>query len=388
MDCDIAVVGGGMVGAAVALGFARAGFSVAVIEPHQPRPFEPGSAPDLRISAISAASVKVLKSLEVWSDVLRMRCVPYRGLETWEWPESLVSFRAEELGLSELGFMLENDVLQLALWQHLQTAPGVRLHAPAQLEQLSPAQEGWQITLQGGEAFCARLVVGADGANSRVRQWAGIGLSGWEYRQSCMLVTVQTQEAPQDVTWQQFTPHGPRAFLPLWDNWASLVWYDEPQRIRQLAAMPAPALTQEIRKTFPSRVGGVTAVAAGSFPLVRRHADCYVRDGLALVGDAAHTINPLAGQGVNLGYRDAEALLAIVTEARNQGEAWYSEEILRRYQHRRRPDNLMMQAGMDLFYGTFSNNLPPLRLLRNVGLMAAQRAGVLKKQALKYALGV
>lgn len=385
---DVVVIGGGMVGAAAALGLAQAGFTVTVVENRKPRPFDASQPPDLRISAISASSVALLESIGVWKTLRHMRSAAYRGLETWEWEASRVSFSAQELGIPELGYMLENEVLQLALWQHLEQMPNISLMVPAELKTIAQSQDVWNVELSDGREIETKLVLGADGANSLVRAQAGIGVRGWQYRQSCMLITVQTQEDPLDVTWQQFTPQGPRAFLPLWDNWASLVWYDSPARIRQLMALPMSQLTQEITQTFPARLGDVTAVAAGSFPLVRRHANRYVQSGLALLGDAAHTINPLAGQGVNLGYRDVDALLDVVINARQQGEIWYSEEILKRYQHRRRPDNLLMQAGMDLFYSAFSNELKPLQLVRNLGLMAAERSGELKKRALKYALGL
>jgi 2-octaprenyl-3-methyl-6-methoxy-1,4-benzoquinol hydroxylase len=152
--------------------------------------------------------------------------------------------------------------------------------------------------------------------------------------------------------------------------------------------MPPAQLEREIAEAFPARLGAVKVHAAGSFPLARRHAQRYVLPGLVLLGDAAHTINPLAGQGVNLGYRDVEALLAVLSEAREQGEDWSTEAVLMRYQRRRRTDNLLMQSGMDLFYTAFSNNLAPLSVARNIALMAAQRAGKLKEHALKYALGL
>ena len=166
------------------------------------------------------------------------------------------------------------------------------------------------------------------------------------------------------------------------------MWYDSPARIRQLQALNMPQLQTEIAKHFPSRLGKVMPVAAGAFPLTRRHALQYVQPGLALVGDAAHTIHPLAGQGVNLGFRDVDALIDVLVNARSYGESWASQPVLKRYQNRRMTDNFLMQSGMDLFYAGFSNNLQPLRIMRNLGLMAAERAGVLKRQALKYALGL
>lgn len=388
LHADVAVVGGGMVGAALALGLAQNGFTVAVLEKNAPPAFDPSSQPDVRISAISASSVSLLRSLGVWDAVLAMRAHPWRRLETWEWQNAHVVFDASELKLPNLGYMVENNVLQLALWQALEAHPQVTLHHGTSLESMHQQDEGQLLHLADASDIHAKLVVGADGAMSQVRQLAGIGIHGWQYPQSCMLITVKSENDPGDSTWQQFSPTGPRAFLPLFDHWASLVWYDTPARIRQLQSLPMPQLKREVAAHFPARLGDVTPVASGAFPLTRRHAQQYVQPGLVLVGDAAHTIHPLAGQGVNLGYRDVDALLDVLANARSVGENWASLPVLQRYQARRRVDNLLMQSGMDLFYAGFSNDLAPLRVLRNVGLMAAQRAGVLKRQALKYALGV
>ncbi|ARJ40763.1 2-octaprenyl-3-methyl-6-methoxy-1,4-benzoquinol hydroxylase [Pantoea alhagi] len=384
---DVVVVGGGMVGAALASGLAQQGFQVAVLERDVPAAFDPDAPPDIRISAIGCASVDLLKQLEVWPAVQQMRCAPYRKLETWEWQTARVQFDAASLGLPELGYMVENSVLQLALWQRLQQQP-VSLFAPAKLSALQQHNGGWQLVLEDGQTLTARLVIGADGANSQVRQLTGIGIQGWNYSQSCMLISVELDHAAGDTTWQHFTPEGPHALLPLFDRWASLVWYDSPARIRQLQTLSPEQLQKEVERCFPSRLGRFRVQQAASFPLVRRHANRYVQPGLALVGDAAHTINPLAGQGVNLGYRDVDALIEVLTTARNQAEEWSSERVLLRYQRQRQKDNLLMQSGMDLFYFAFSNRLPPLRVLRNVGLMAAEHAGVLKRQALRYALGL
>ena len=385
---EIAIVGGGMVGGALALGLAQHGFRVTVIEHAAPVPFVADSQPDIRISAISSASASLLKGLGVWDAVQGMRTHPYRRLETWEWENAHVVFDAAELKLPLLGYMVENNVLQQALWQAMEAHPNVTLCVPASLISLHQHNDRHELELTGGEKITAKLVIGADGANSQVRQMAGIGIHAWQYAQSCMLITVQCENSPGDSTWQQFTPDGPRAFLPLFDNWASLVWYDSPARIRQLQSLDMAQLQAEIAQYFPSRLGDVTPVAAGAFPLIRRHALQYVQPGLALVGDAAHTIHPLAGQGVNLGYRDVDVLIDVLVNARSYGEQWASQRVLKRYQTRRMTDNFIMQSGMDLFYAGFSNNLQPLRIMRNLGLMAAERACVLKRQALKYALGL
>lgn len=363
---DAVIIGGGMVGAAVALGLARADWKVAVVENKTPPAFIADSMPDLRISAIGYKSVELLKRLGAWSDIKAMRAVPYRRLETWEWPESKVAFSAESLGLSELGYMLENNVLQLGLWRQFERYSSLDVLCPAQLTAMEKTEQGWRIELNNGQSIDASLVIGADGAESQVRKLAGIGISGWQYRQSCMLISVKTGQPQQDITWQQFYPSGPRAFLPLFDSWASLVWYDSPARIRQLQSLSPAELNLDVKQNFPERLGDVDVISAASFPLIRRHAQRYVKPGLVLLGDAAHTINPLAGQGVNLGYRDAEALLKILIDARNKKQDWTSERVLNCYQLQRYPDNLLMQSGMDIFYAAFSNDLAPVKLARNL----------------------
>lgn len=386
---DAVIVGGGMVGAAAALGLAKQGLQVALIENEASAGFDPSAPADLRISAIGCASARFLQKLGAWGSVEKMRSVPYRRLETWEVDGSEVKFDAQSLGLPELGFMVENRVLQLALWQQFDALTNLTRFCPAKLRHLLQHDDKtWSLQLTTGDLLRTKLVIAADGANSLVRQLAGIGVDGWEYRQHCMLINVETETPDQDVTWQQFFPSGPRAFLPLFGNQASLVWYDSPQRIRYLKTLNMQQLTTEVMQAFPARLGTVKALSAGAFPLVRRHAQRYVLPGLALVGDAAHTINPLAGQGVNLGYRDVEALLSVLEKARDHDEAWSSEKVLLRYQRQRRLDNLLMQSGMDLFYTAFSNDLPPVKALRNLALMTAQRAGALKTKALKYALGI
>ncbi|MCW0320944.1 3-demethoxyubiquinol 3-hydroxylase [Pantoea dispersa] len=384
---DVVVVGGGMVGAALACGLAQQQFRVAVIERAEPAAFDASLAPDIRISAIGASSVALLRQLNVWPRVQAMRSAPYRKLETWEWQSAHVTFDAAALGIPELGYMVENSVLQRALWEQMQQ-DGVTLLCPASLQALQAHSGGWQLQLDDGSTLDSQLVVGADGANSRVRQLAGIGVRGWNYAQSCMLISVECEHEAGDATWQQFTPDGPRAFLPLFDRHASLVWYDAPARIRQLQNLPLSQLAKEVQANFPARVGRFQVKNAASFPLVRRHATRYVLPGLALVGDAAHTINPLAGQGVNLGYRDVDALIDTLVDARSQAQRWASLPVMQRYHRQRYKDNLLMQGGMDLFYFAFSNALPPLRVVRNLGLIAAENAGVLKRQVLRYALGL
>lgn len=386
-NCDIVINGGGMVGAALACGLTNAGFSVAVIEHQVPDAFSPSAWPNLRVSALGCHTVDYLKELNIWQAVLQYRCAPYRVLETWEWQAARVHFSAEQLGLTELGFMVENPVLQQVLLQQLQSRK-IRLFAPDKLHHMhyQEGKELWQIELNSGQSLNCRLLVGADGVHSVVRTWAGIASRGWDYSQHCLILSVRCEHAPGDSTWQQFTPQGPRAFLPLYENFASLVWYDNPARIQQLKQLSKGQLTEVVQAEFPARLGKVEVLNFGAFPLRRHHASTYYGKGLVLVGDAAHTINPLAGQGVNLGYRDISRLVAVLSEAKNT--AWWRESVLLRYQNPRYFDNQMMQNGIDALYFTFSNHHLPLKLLRNLAFMAAERSGVLKRKMLSYALGL
>lgn len=379
---DILVVGGGMVGAAAALGFARQGRTVAVIDSGMPLAFESNQAMDLRVSAISQASVDLLQELGAWSSIAAMRACPYRYLETWEHPECRTRFSCESLGLPQLGYMVENRVIQLGLWQQFAQYPQLTLMCPEQLAHLEVTETGCHVTLQSGTELECDWVIGADGANSQVRQFAHIGITAWDYRQHCMLINVETKQIQQETTWQQFFPTGPRSYLPLGGNQASLVWYDTPQRIRKLATLNQAQLSDEIFQHFPPELGEIKVLQHGSFPLTRRHAQQYVKNRCILVGDAAHTINPLAGQGVNLGFKDVAVLLAETQEHAHLDLVQFEH-----YERRRRPDNLLMQTGMDLFYKTFSNSLMPIKLLRNAALAIAERSGPLKTHVLRYALG-
>ncbi|MGL4747461.1 MAG: FAD-dependent monooxygenase, partial [Shewanella sp.] len=224
---------------------------------------------------------------------------------------------------------------------------------------------------------------------SQVRQWAGIGISGWDYAQSAMLINIQTAQGQQDVTWQQFTPSGPRSLLPLPGNHASLVWYDDANRIKQLMQLNNKQLADQIRQHFPARLDSYFIVEAkGSFALTRRHAKTYFKPNVVILGDAAHTINPLAGQGVNLGFKDVEALLSVIKAALTEDKPWWSTEVLGKYQAKRYLDNQLMMTTMDVFYAGFSNDILPLKLLRNGALKLANINSPIKQTVLKYAMGL
>ncbi|AHG74715.1 2-octaprenyl-3-methyl-6-methoxy-1,4-benzoquinol hydroxylase [Mannheimia varigena USDA-ARS-USMARC-1296] len=390
-ELDMIVVGGGMVGAATALGLAKQGVKLALLEKNPLPTFEANSAYDLRISAISMGSIQLLEKLGVWEQIISMRTCPYIQLETWEIEGFNTVFSASDLGLGKLGDMVENNLLQIALWEQLKQFPNC-VQAVGFKQIFAKKEENrWKIQVDN-QIFSAPIIIAADGANSQARQWAGIGLTSWQYRQHCLLATIKTEKIAPSATWQQFYTTGPRAFLPLSGNNGCIVWYDSSQRIAELKNLPTEKLTVAIEQHFPARLteelGKINVQASGAFPLTRQHAQHYVQNGVVLVGDAAHTINPLAGQGVNLGFKDVKVLLDVVEQAVKKGESFANEEVFKRYEQKRKLDNLLMQTSMDIFYKAFKTELLPLKIVRNLGLVIADKAMPIKKQALKYAIGL
>jgi 2-octaprenyl-3-methyl-6-methoxy-1,4-benzoquinol hydroxylase len=251
------------------------------------------------------------------------------------------------------------------------------------------------ISLEENETkqITAKMLIAADGANSQVRKLANIGITGWDYQQSAMLINVETQSQQQDITWQQFFETGPVALLPLpgkseLGGYASLVWYHQKAEIKRLSALSNELLEAEVLLNFPERLGKIKVIGKGAFPLTRRHANTYQKGRVLLLGDAAHTINPMAGQGVNLGFKDVKALQTVIAKAIGNDECWHQTDVLSRYETMRRKDNLLMMSTMDALYAGFSHPSSAMKLVRNIGLTMANQVPFLKNKALAYACGL
>lgn len=384
---DCVVVGAGMVGAASALSLAELGLKVAIIEKSPPSPFSDEQAFDLRVSAISLASEQLLKQLDAWQQLKQWRMCPYKRLGVSESQSSYTEFDAMNIGQSHLGHIIENRLIQLSLWQKLQQHSNITLLCPESLMSLEQNSTEVVLTL-ASQSIRTKIVVGADGGNSYVRKLAHIGTTGWDYAQSAMLINVHTEKPQQDITWQQFFQTGPLAMLPMPGNYASLVWYQAKDEIKRLSALSNSGLEQEIIQHFPSKLGRIDVINHAAFPLTRRHANRYCKGLVLLVGDAAHTINPMAGQGVNLGFKDVKALQHVIAQAIESGETWHQEAVLARYQQKRRTDNLLMMTTMDALYLSFSHVSPLVKLARNAGLTMVNKLPQLKNKALAYACGI
>ena len=384
---DCVVVGGGMVGAASALSLAHLGLKVAVIEKTAPLAFSNEQAFDLRVSAISLASQHLLTQLNAWHQISKGRLCPYRRLGVWENELAYTEFNADDISQELLGHIIENRLIQLSLWQQMSEHSNVELFCPDSINNIEQDDEGVVVSLSTIK-LSAKLLVAADGANSIVKQLVNIGTTGWDYQQSAMLINVETALPQQDITWQQFFETGPLAMLPLPGNYASLVWYHHRDEIKRLASLSNEQLQHEVSTHFPERLGTIKVIDKGAFPLTRRHANQYQKGRVLLLGDAAHTINPMAGQGVNLGFKDVKALQTVIATAIGNGENWHDPEVLSRYESARRKDNLLMMSTMDALYNTFSHPSPLVKFVRNAGLFVANKTPLLRNKALAYACGV
>ncbi len=380
-----------MVGSAIACALADSDLSVALLEQQPPQPFAPEQPHDLRVSALSLASENILRHLGAWEGISSRRLCPYRRMRVWEANDNRAATEFDSFHIDHpyLGHIAENRIVQLALLERVKQLDNVDLICPAAVAGIDYSAGASLVRLDDGRELIGRLLVAGDGGNSRVREAAGIGVVKWDYEQYALVASVKTAYGQQDITWQQFTPTGPLAFLPLSGPHASLVWYNTPNNVQRLMALSDEQFLAELTATFPARLGQIDSLLErGFFPLRRQHAQHYVAEGVALAGDAAHMIHPLAGQGVNIGFLDAAALAEIILEAHGKGEAFESLEVLRRYESMRRRHNLLMMQTMDAFYRMFSNDSRALKIVRNLGLGLAGHLSFAKDRVMAFAMGL
>ncbi len=395
MQADLIIVGAGMVGSALALALKDSGLNILLLDGGSMavRPFS-GEAPfEPRVSALSMASQRLLERLQVWPGVQARRASPYAQMQVWDGSGTgSIHFSAASVHADNLGHIVENRVVQDALLEALFDSE-VGLLPNARLEQLRRDGDDWLLQLVDGRQLRTPLLVAADGANSSVRQMAGCATREWDYLHHAIVTSVRCADAHQATAWQRFTDDGPLAFLPLRrgedEHWCSIVWSTVPEEARRLMALDDQAFRQALGKAFEWRLGEILEVDPRlCIPLRQRHAKRYIQPGLALIGDAAHTIHPLAGQGVNLGFLDAATLAEVLLHALRRGEPLASEKTLSRFERRRMPHNLAMMAAMEGFQRLFQADPLSVRWLRNSGLNLVDGLAEAKALFVRQALGL
>jgi 2-octaprenylphenol hydroxylase len=395
---DIIIVGAGMVGATLACGLAEDAehLSIAIIDATEPNLEWDKNSYDMRVSAITRASQTLFKNIGVWEKIVEQRISPYREMFIWdaEAHDSHVSngelhFDSADMGEADLGHIIENRVIVKALQQRLHDLKQIELYCPAKIEKIEFNEEQTNLLLADKTALSASLVVAADGTGSWVRQQANIAVKGWDFDQAALVTTVKTEKYHKDTAWQRFLKTGPLAFLPLTDGYSSIVWSTSPAEAKRLMDISEDAFAIELEQAFASKLGKIESVAARAvFPLRLFETMHYVKPRLALVGDAAHTIHPLAGQGVNLGLADVASLIEVIVEASNNKKDIGDLKVLRRYERWRRADNRSMLLAMDGLKRLFGSELSVVKNVRSLGLDITNKITPLKNIIMQQAMGL
>jgi 2-octaprenyl-3-methyl-6-methoxy-1,4-benzoquinol hydroxylase len=365
---DVAIVGGGVVGATCALSLAALGLEVALVEGREIPPWS-AQDPDLRVYAFAPDNAALLEASEIWSSVSKARMQPYRRMRVWDAAGGgdLV-FDADALGRDQLGWIVEHSLLVDRLWAALPAA-GVRLHCPARVETMEQDEAGVRLRLEDGTRLEARVAIAADGADSTLRALAGVEVSTRDYGQRGVVAFVETEKSNEATAWQRFLPSGPLALLPFAQGRSSIVWTLPDAEAERVLALDEAAFNRELTNASEARLGEVRVVSARvAFPLRRQLADAYLAGRVLVMGDAAHVVHPLAGQGVNLGLRDARRLRDAIADARTRRIEWDTPHRLARWARECRSENAAAAYAFDGINRVFSNDEMPATLLRGVAL--------------------
>jgi 2-polyprenylphenol 6-hydroxylase len=388
---DVAVVGGGMVGAAAALALARAGFATALLEAREPSVWSTSDEVDLRVVGLAPSSIALLHELGVWTSIRTSRASPYARMHVWDAASgAAIDFDAANEGRDLLGYIVENNLVQWRLWQALDTA-GVRRLCPAQVSGYEVLEDRVQLALSGAETetVSARLLVAADGAASPLRAMAGIDTTGRDYAQRGVVAHVQTERPHEGTAWQRFLQAGPLALLPLADGRSSIVWSLPEDEAQRVLALDDEAFLRELGVASDFRLGLITgATKRVAFPLRLQLAQRYQAERFVLLGDAAHAVHPLAGQGVNLGLRDVAQLRDTLIDARAAGSDIAAVHVLRRYARQRRSADTIDALGFDTLARIYAWQSAPLVAARGLGVRLVHKLSPIKRTLAEHAAGL
>lgn len=388
-DYDVVIVGAGMVGLALGKLLAEQELSIAIIDAN-PAPTAT-DADHFRVSAISRASQTLLTQLNVWNDTLLANACAYDSMHVWDdVGGGQLTFEAAALGEADIGHIIPNSDIQLALWQSLEAYQQVHLLAPVTLTNADWNNTGVTLTTADGHTLSGQLAVAADGAHSWLRQQSHLHLDHYDYDHHAIVATVACELSHQACARQSFLDSGPLALLPLKQpHQCSIVWSTTPQHANALLGQSDDQFSASLQSAFGAALGELKVISKRlSFALTSRHVSEYVADGMALVGDAAHTIHPLAGQGVNLGLMDAASLAQIIADNQRQGRSFASKQALRPYERWRRSENQLMIDAMVAIKTLFSKHPEPISTVRSWGMNRINNNAFLKRQMIKLAMGI
>ncbi|WP_289029323.1 FAD-dependent oxidoreductase [uncultured Paraglaciecola sp.] len=387
---DIAIVGGGIVGLTQALALEKSGLCIAVIDAH-PSAGAPSGEPQLRVSALTLASQNILESLGAWQHLDLARLTLYQKMSVWDKDNfGKISFDATQVQQPQLGYIVENQGIRHALWQQAEQSQNIEVLAPTKINQLVFGKQECFISLDDDTQLSASLVIGADGANSLVKKLANFPDTFWDYDQHAIIATVKTTLPHGHVARQVFTPTGPLAFLPLWDkHHCSIVWSQDEARAAELMAMSDDDFNKALCVNFDMSLGLCEVVSdKQSYPLKMRYTRQWVKDRVAIIGDAAHTIHPLAGQGANLGILDAAALAEHIINLVEKNKDFSLAKNLRPFERWRKTEALKMVASMEAFKRLFAGSQPIKKVFRGAGLSLAEQAPFVKNSIVRHAMGL
>jgi 2-polyprenylphenol 6-hydroxylase len=389
IQCDIIVVGAGPVGLTLTAALAEDGLNVCLIDAQETLGQLPEIGYETRVSAINRASQAVLDSIGAWARLPQERLGHFESMHVWDGVGGAsVEFSARALGTDTLGHIVENRALQLALAEVVQDRSNVQWLRGALLTSLNANGDG--VTARAGdETVFARVAVGADGARSAVRELSGLASHMSSYDQSAIVANLRMEHGHANTAWQRFMPTGPLAVLPLPGDFASIVWTTTPENAAELLDTDSETFNRAVEEAFESRRGAVLwSAQRASFPLHRVSVAEYAGHRVALTGDAAHAIHPLAGQGLNLGLMDAAALAEVISHTASRGRDFGGQAALARYQRWRKAHNVGVQNSMDVLRWLFGERAAPVRALRNLGLTAVDSSGPIKRQLARLACGL
>lgn len=388
----VLILGGGLTGGALALALASGGIPSTVVDAAPPAQH---LAPEFdgRASAIAAGSKRLLEVLGVW-EAVAAETQPIQDILVAEGRVStgafahFLHFDHRDAGKGPFGWLAENRHLRFALRKALEAEPLVTLEDRARVARLTPGAAGLAVEAEDGRRWRAPLAVVCEGRGSATAEEAGFRYARWRYDQTGLVATIRHEKPHEGVAYEYFLPSGPFAVLPLTGNRSSLVWTEKPEPARAVMEAGDAAFLHEVRRRMGGMLGDLELEGPRwSYPLNFALAVDYVKPRLALLGDSAHAVHPIAGQGLNLGFRDVAALAEVLVEARRRGEDLGALDVLERYQRRRRFDNAAMGLGMDAMNRLFSNDSGILRAIRGLGISAVERLAPLKRRFMAQAAG-